>query len=254
MKRNERTTLNQLRRNVTADTINVEIPVDFTHEGRQAIHETLTIEKGMVAVKIYWNNIQNVYAVHYIPADGVEDLENTRRQQEIADIDAVTATLRRVDMTWNGWKKPADETPAPVEETPAPVDITDDTNYAVAYDIPGSTQDDGRTGRVIVGWFRYPFQAREFIEKVLPAETRDRFTVYPREHIEAARQRKTGRKTIATGAGYRVAFDYSDRRYYVDTHGPVVHSYSSIEAVAETLYYTGLIPVKDIGALNAATI
>ena len=37
MKREERTLLNQLRKSVTPDTINVEIPVNYSHEGRQAI-------------------------------------------------------------------------------------------------------------------------------------------------------------------------------------------------------------------------
>ena len=44
MKRIERNTLNSLRKSISADTINVEIPTSYSHEGRQAIHEMLTTE------------------------------------------------------------------------------------------------------------------------------------------------------------------------------------------------------------------
>ena len=54
MKRIERNTYNSLRKSITADTINVEIPVEYTHEGRQGIHEMLTIEKHMRASMICW--------------------------------------------------------------------------------------------------------------------------------------------------------------------------------------------------------
>lgn len=61
-------------------------------------------------------------------------------------------------------------------------------------------------------------------------------------------------KLVARGFGFKVYYRYADRRYYVDTHQPIIHSYDSIDAVVETLYYGGYIPVKDIGALNAHSI
>ena len=108
MKREERTLLNQLRKSVTTSTINVEIPVSYTHEGRQAIHELLTIEKGLYAPCIYWNDILGEYCVHYERTMGDPTATATKREQETRDIDEVTAELPRRDYTWTGYHKPTE--------------------------------------------------------------------------------------------------------------------------------------------------
>lgn len=108
MKRIERNTYNSLRKSITAGTLNVEIPVDYTHEGRQGIHEMLTIEKHMRASMICWNSIINGYAIHYVPTVD-EYTEAKRMEQEAQDIDEVMNTLPKSDRTWNGYEKPAEE-------------------------------------------------------------------------------------------------------------------------------------------------
>ena len=108
MKRIERNTYNSLRKSITADTINVEIPVEYTHEGRQGIHEMLTIEKHMRASMICWNSIINGYVIHYVPTVD-EYTEAQRMEQESQDIDEVMNTLPKSDRTWNGYEKPAEE-------------------------------------------------------------------------------------------------------------------------------------------------
>lgn len=104
MKRIERNTYNSIKRNTTADTINVEIPVEYSHEARQAIHEYLTIN-GMRVTGINWNSIQECYCIHWEPAR-TETAEAIRRQQENADIDDVTKGMEYSDWTWNGYRKP----------------------------------------------------------------------------------------------------------------------------------------------------
>ena len=113
MKRIERNTYNSIRRNTTANTINVEIPVEYSHEARQAIHEYLTIN-GMRVTGINWNSILECYCIHWEPAR-TETAEAIRRQQENADIDDVTNGMEYSDWTWNGYRKPAE---AP-QEAPA---------------------------------------------------------------------------------------------------------------------------------------
>lgn len=108
MKREERTTYNRLKKTVTADTINVEIPVTWTHEARQSIHELLTVEKGMFARCIYWNDILDEYCVHYTFAD-YDEAKEIRKEQEVNDIDEITNNLPQSDYTWNGYKKPEPE-------------------------------------------------------------------------------------------------------------------------------------------------
>lgn len=103
MKREERTTYNRLKKTVTADTINVEIPVTWTHETRQSIHELLTVEKGMFARCIYWNDILDEYCVHYTFAD-YDEAKEIRKEQEVNDIDEITNNLPQSDYTWNGYK------------------------------------------------------------------------------------------------------------------------------------------------------
>ena len=108
MKRIERNTYNSLRKSITANTINVEIPVEYTHEGRQGIHEMLTIEKHMRASMICWNSIINGYVIHYVPTVD-EYTEAQRMEQEAQDIDEVMNTLPKSDRTWNGYEKPAED-------------------------------------------------------------------------------------------------------------------------------------------------
>ena len=115
MKRIERNTYNSLRKSITADTINVEIPVEYTHEGRQGIHEMLTIEKHMRASMICWNSIINGYVIHYVPTVD-EYTEAQRMEQEAQDIDEVMNTLPKSDRTWNGYEKPAEEQTTTEEE------------------------------------------------------------------------------------------------------------------------------------------
>lgn len=129
MKRIERNTYNSIRRNTTADTISVEIPVDYSHEARQAIHEYLTIN-GMRVTGINWNSIQECYCIHWEPAR-TETAEAIRRQQENADIDDVTKGMEYSDFTWNGYRKPA-EAPqeAPAAEAEQQPTTTDEAPQA----------------------------------------------------------------------------------------------------------------------------
>lgn len=109
MKRIERNTYNSLRKSIAADTICVEIPTEYTHEGRQGIHEMLAIEKHMRASSILWNDIEKCYCIHYVPV--VDDYtEEIRKQQEAQDIDQIMETLPKSDMTWYGYEKPTEET------------------------------------------------------------------------------------------------------------------------------------------------
>lgn len=128
MKRVERNIYNNLRKNVTENTINVEIPVDYTHEGRQAIHELLTIEKGLYVTGINWNSIEGCYCIHYDRAY-TETAENVKREQESADIDSITADMVYSDWTWNGYHKPT-EAPQTAEETKAEEPTAENTNAA----------------------------------------------------------------------------------------------------------------------------
>lgn len=115
MKRIERNTYNSLRKSITANTINAEIPVEYTHEGRQGIHEMLTIEKHMRASMICWNSIINGYVIHYVPTVD-EYTEAQRREQEAQDIDEVMHTLPKSDRTWSGYEKPTKEQTTKNEE------------------------------------------------------------------------------------------------------------------------------------------
>jgi hypothetical protein len=115
MKRIERNTYNSLRKSITADTLNVEIPVEYTHEGRQGIHEMLTVEKHMRASVICWNSIINGYVIHYVPTVD-EYTEAQRMEQEAQDIDEIMNALPKSDRTWNGYEKPAEEQTTDTEE------------------------------------------------------------------------------------------------------------------------------------------
>ena len=105
MKREERAILNGLKKNVNEKTINVEIPVTYSNEFQEAAHKVLTIEKGFFASCIYWNDIAKAYAVHYIPAEGLEEYQEKRRAQESQTIETVKESLRVSDYTWTGRKK-----------------------------------------------------------------------------------------------------------------------------------------------------
>ena len=126
MKREERKTLNALRKDINPGTINVEVPTNYSKEGRQEIHHMLTLEKGFVAVRIYWNDITECTAVHYVPAADFQ--KEIRKAQEVADIDELTATLPDSSgWTWNGYRRPGTEEPTEEETadtvTPAPADL-----------------------------------------------------------------------------------------------------------------------------------
>ena len=116
MKREERKAYNSLRKEVTTDTINVEISVEWTHEARQAIHELLTIEKHMRATMICWNSIQNCNVVHYAPCYD-ECAEEQRKAQENMDIIDLSVMLPISNRTWNGFEKPTEEAQEATEET-----------------------------------------------------------------------------------------------------------------------------------------
>ena len=108
MKRIERNIYNSLRKSITANTICVEISTEYTHEGRQGIHEMLTIEKHMYASSILWNEIEKCYCIHYVPC--FDEYDNERRmEQEAQDIDEIMNSLPKSDITWNGYKKPSED-------------------------------------------------------------------------------------------------------------------------------------------------
>ena len=57
-------------------------------------------------------------------------------------------------------------------------------NWAVCYDIDGTTQDDGKTKRTVCAWFHTPSNAEDFIAMCLPKETRDRFYILHRDDVK----------------------------------------------------------------------
>lgn len=116
MKRIERNTYNSLRKTITENTINVEIPTTYTKEGRQEIHEMLTIEKHMRASSILWNDIENCYCIHYVSC--FDEFDNERRmEQEAQDIDEIMNSLPKSNMTWYGFEKPSEETEDQTNDT-----------------------------------------------------------------------------------------------------------------------------------------
>ncbi|MBQ5684310.1 MAG: hypothetical protein IIV27_01575 [Clostridia bacterium] len=128
MKRNERTTLNQLKKTVNENTIRVEVPADFSIEARQAIHELLTIEKHMIAVGYYWDPITDTERVNYIKAwEGSEGAQRERMNQEVTPIEEVEEDLPHHDYAWTGHRKPAKE-----EEHPSAEITQEDLDEAVS--------------------------------------------------------------------------------------------------------------------------
>lgn len=103
MKREERTQLNGLRRSVNESTIYCEIPMHYTEEGKQALHEMLTVEKHMIALRVNWNPIREEYTVLYAPARPVNCAE--RHYQEATPAAQVIAGLRVTDTWWNGFRR-----------------------------------------------------------------------------------------------------------------------------------------------------
>lgn len=57
-------------------------------------------------------------------------------------------------------------------------------DWAVCYDISGVFYDDGKPYRSISAWFEYPSLARDFIDKVLPEDTKSKFYVMHRDQVE----------------------------------------------------------------------
>lgn len=117
MKRNERRTYNMLKKAVTPDTIYVEIPVNYSHEARQAIHELLTVGKNMVAECIGYMLIPDAesgskYGIRYIPCKGISERNEKRMNQESSDVGDVMNSLQKTVYAWNGTKDPdADKGP-----------------------------------------------------------------------------------------------------------------------------------------------
>jgi len=102
MKREERKIYNSLKKTVTPDTLYVEIPTNWTHEARQAIHELLTVEKGMIATVIGPDCCTFKETIRYTHSS--EATKAIRQTQEVTDIDEVMKELRHTDYTWNGHK------------------------------------------------------------------------------------------------------------------------------------------------------
>lgn len=115
MKREERTVYNQMKKLDTAGLMHVEIPTNYSHEARQAIHEALMF-RGMVATRVNWLK-DDVYALHYIPTAGHAEREAARQKQEARDVDEITAALPHSDFTWNGYQNPATVTEEEETET-----------------------------------------------------------------------------------------------------------------------------------------
>lgn len=210
MKRTERTTYNQLKKDVTPDTINVEIPVDYTHEARQAIHELLTIEKGMYALCIYWNNIQDVYCVHYEHTFGSIPATAKKRDQENRDIDEVTAELPRHDYTWAGCAKPTETTKNEEEEKTmfpnltAAVNAHFDENAAKF----SATLDTMTTGEALAGWYYRDHMTASALRiaqetdpaEPLPAKVREKMTAHFTRSNERNRANRLAKLTCAENA------------------------------------------------------
>lgn len=118
MKREERKTLNYLKKTVDHQTLNVGIPTSYSHEARQSIHEMLTIAKHFTVKRIEWNDILNEYCIAY----SSERSQEERQSQENRDIDDITKNMPKSDYTWNGHLKPGtdpDEDITTAEPEPA---------------------------------------------------------------------------------------------------------------------------------------
>lgn len=56
--------------------------------------------------------------------------------------------------------------------------------WAVAFTIDGKNYDDGKQRIAVTAVFRYPCNAEDFIEKCIPADTRERFFVINTDKLE----------------------------------------------------------------------
>lgn len=57
-------------------------------------------------------------------------------------------------------------------------------HWAVVSTKPGKFYDDGKPRTSCTAIFLYPHLAEEFIEKIIPAETRDRFQIVRMEELD----------------------------------------------------------------------
>ena len=109
MKREERRVFNGLRKNVDEKTIYVEVPTAYTKEARQEIHEMLTIEKHMYAVRVCpcAADLEKNVVLYYHCTVSMSTAE--KQAQEATDIDTLTGTLPVSVYTWNGYRAPSNE-------------------------------------------------------------------------------------------------------------------------------------------------
>ena len=63
--------------------------------------------------------------------------------------------------------------------------IFNDCKWAVAHKIDKETQDDRKAKTRVVALFNTPSNAEDFIEKCLPAETKERFFIIDIDELEA---------------------------------------------------------------------
>lgn len=125
MKREERRVYNSIRKNTTENTIYVEIPTTYTHEAKQAIHELLTINKGMYAIRICPHaGILSEDVILYYHCTVTMTAEE-KQIQEASDIDAVVASLPVSVYSWNGYRRPGTEEEPTTEETTQTTNTTD---------------------------------------------------------------------------------------------------------------------------------
>lgn len=103
MKREERNMLNHLKgkNGITDSTIYVEVPMRFTDEGKEAIHEYLTVSRNFAALRVNWNPMMNEYTVLYAPMS-----EDARKApHDYTPFAVVVETLKTSDTYWNGYTK-----------------------------------------------------------------------------------------------------------------------------------------------------
>lgn len=104
MKREERRIYNKLRKMDTVGLLNVEVRHDYTDEARQAIHEVLTIEKGLFAISVCPSAMDFSTVTLYVPANLPEQIRTREIQENMLEKDVVSA-LPVSEYTWNGYKK-----------------------------------------------------------------------------------------------------------------------------------------------------
>jgi len=105
MKREERQQLNGLQgkghaTGISDATLYVEIPMHYSDEGKQAIHEYLSM-RNLKALRINWNPTLNEYTVLYAPMTEAEK----RQAHDVESFASIVNDLRVTDTYWNGYKK-----------------------------------------------------------------------------------------------------------------------------------------------------